>query len=116
MKTPLEKHIEMVENTINLRDWKKKITDRLKVSYNTNNLTENTVLDLTMEFLQDYHDTIHCGHLTSDNRLPTDIDIQDMADIALAILVEYEVISIFGSVEQKKRECFEQLKKLYENG
>jgi len=115
MKTSLENHLEMVENTINLRDWKKKITDKIKVSYNTNNLTENTVLDLTMEFLQDYHDTIHCGHLWSDNRLPTDNDIQDMADIALAILVEYEVISIFGSAEQKKRECFEKLKKLYEN-
>ena len=78
--------------------------------------TEDGVLGLAMEFLQDYHDAIHCGYLTSDNRLPTDIDMQDMADIALAILVEYEVISIFGSVEQKKRECFEQLKKLYENG
>lgn len=116
MKTPLEKHIEMVENTINLRDWKMKIIDRLKAGYDTNNLTEDGVLGLAMEFLQDYHDAIHCGYLTSDNRLPTDIDIQDMADIALAILVEYEVISIFGSVEQKKRECFEQLKKLYENG
>lgn len=116
MKTPLEKHIEMVENTINLRDWKMKIIDRLKAGYDTNNLTEDGVLGLAKEFLQDYHDAIHCGHLTSDNRLPTDIDIQDMADIALAILLEYEVISIFGSVEQKKRECFEQLKKLYENG
>ena len=111
----LSNHLITVENTINLRDWKKKITDRLKVSYNTNNLTENTVLDLTMEFLQDYHDTIHCGHLTSDNRLPTDNDIQDMADIALAILVEYEVISTFGSTEQKKKEYFEKLKKNCEN-
>ena len=93
-----------------------KIIDRLKAGYDTNNLTEDAVLGLAMEFLQDYHDATHCGYLTSDNRLPTDIDIQDMADIALAILVEYEVISIFGSVEQKKRECFEQLKKLYENG
>lgn len=115
MKTSLENHLEMVENTINLRDWKKKITDKIKVSYNTNNLTENTVLDLTMEFLQDYHDTIHCGHLSSDNRLPTDNDIQDMADIALAILVEYEVISTFGSTEQKKKEYFEKLKKNCEN-
>lgn len=115
MKTSLENHLEMVENTINLRDWKKKITDRLKASYNTNNLTEDSVFGLAIEYLQDYHDTIHCGHLTSYNRLPTDKDIQDMADIALAILVEYEVISIFGSAEQKKRECFEKLKKLYEN-
>ena len=111
----LSNHLITVENTINLRDWKKKITDKIKVSYNTNNLTENAVLDLTMEFLQDYHDTIHFGHLWSDNRLPTDNDIQDMADIALAILVEYEVISPFGSTEQKKKEYFEKLKKNCEN-
>ena len=115
MKTSLENHREMVENTINLRDWKKKITDKIKASYNTNNLTEDSVFGLALEYLQDYHDTIHSGYLTSDNRLPIDKDIQDMADIALAILVEYEVISIFGSAEQKRKECFEKLKKLYEN-
>ena len=110
MPTSLEIHVQKVENANNLRDWKKKITDRLAASYDTNNLKVDSVVGLSLEYLQDYHNAMHLGHLTADNRLPTDEDIQDMADIVLAILVEYEVVSPFGSAEQQRKEFFEKLK------
>lgn len=108
-------HIERVECALNLRDWKKKITDKLNASYDTDNLKEESLLELAHRLLQDYHDAMHCGHLAPDNRLPTDRDIQEMADIVLAILVEYDVISPFGSIEKLRKVYFEDLKNRYEN-
>lgn len=114
-KTPLEIHCMEVTENIGLNDWKKKIKDKLSISYDPNNLTMNSIISASASLLEDYHDQMHLGRLTSDNREPTDKDQSDFADIILALLVELDIISKYESKDNIYRSVLHELKKQYYN-
>lgn len=114
-KTPLEIHCMEVTENIGLNDWRNKIKDKLSISYDINNLTMNSIINASVPMLQDYHDQMHLGRLTPDNREPTDKDKCDLADIILALLVELDIISKYESKDNIYKSVLHELKKQYYN-